>query len=105
VPTNQIEITATVAERTALRYTPAGIEVLTLTLQHLSSQTITQGLAPRTVDMQIKAQLFGKLAAKFQAMSLTDEYVFQGFLAPMRAGSKALWLTVTNVEFEKTSNE
>jgi hypothetical protein len=55
--------------------------------------------------LQIKAQLFGSLAKKFQAMSLTSEYVFKGFLAPMRAGSKALWLTVTDVEFVKTSNE
>jgi primosomal replication protein N len=89
-----------------LRYTPAGIEVLTLTLQHVSQQTIAQGLAARTIEMQLKAQLYGSLAAKFQAMSLTSEYVFKGFLAPMRVGSKALWLTVTDVEFvQNTSNE
>jgi primosomal replication protein N len=88
-----------------LRYTPAGIEVLTLTLQHVSQQTIAQGLAARTIEMQLKAQLYGPLAHKFQAMSLTSEYVFKGFLAPMRVGSKALWLTVTEVEFVKTSNE
>jgi primosomal replication protein N len=78
-----------------LRYTPAGIEVLTLTLDHASDQDITgASLAARKVSFQIKAQFFGSLARNAEQASLTGDYVFTGFLAPMRVGSKVLWLTV-----------
>jgi primosomal replication protein N len=100
VSLNQLEIIATVSERTAMRYTPAGIEVLTLTLDHQSEQRISgSALAPRKIALQLKAQLFGLQAQKAQAASLVGSYVFKGFLAPMRVGSKVLWLTVN--EFSK----
>jgi primosomal replication protein N len=100
VSLNQLEIIATVSERTAMRYTPAGIEVLTLTLDHQSEQRISgSALAPRKIALQFKAQLFGVQAQKAQAASLVGLYVFKGFLAPMRVGSKVLWLTVN--EFSK----
>jgi primosomal replication protein N len=96
VTKNQVEITAIVVERAAMRYTPAGIEVLSVTLQHTSQQTIGNGLglAPRTVELQLKAQFFGSDARKAEAIKFNEEYVFTGYLAPMRVGSKALWLMV-----------
>jgi primosomal replication protein N len=81
-----------------MRYTPAGIEVLTLTLDHSSEQDIFgASLAARKVSFQIKAQLFGNLAKTAEQASLTGDYVFTGFLAPMRVGSKVLWLTVNEL--------
>jgi primosomal replication protein N len=103
VPKNQVEITAIVVERAAMRYTPAGIEVLSVTLQHTSQQTIGTGLglAPRTIQLQLKAQFFGADARRAEAMNLNEEFVFIGYLAPMRVTSKALWLMVSSFTVSK----
>lgn len=81
-----------------MRYTPAGIEVLSVTLQHTSQQSIGTGLglAPRTIELQLKAQFFGADARRAEAMKLNEAYLFKGYLAPMRVSSKALWLMVSS---------
>ena len=95
---NLLSLVAKLVEYAPLRYTPAGIEVLTLTLSHQSKQFVAQGLAERQVELHIKAQLFGQLANKAQKLVLGQTALFKGYLAPTRAGSKALWFMITSFE-------
>jgi primosomal replication protein N len=49
---NRLVLTACVIERGALRYTPAGLPALDLSLRHESQ--VTQDGLPRQVSMEIK---------------------------------------------------
>lgn len=68
----------------SLRYTPAGIPVLNLVLEHESQQTELD--TPRTVALQIKAVAFGAQAESLQKQALNEMVEFDGFLANARNG-------------------
>ncbi len=68
----------------SLRYTPAGIPVVNLVLEHES--TILELDTPRTVKLQIKAVAFGARAETLSRQSLETTGRFQGFMANARNG-------------------
>ena len=53
---NQFELLARVVQVQSLRYTPAGIPVINLVLEHES--TVTELDTPRLVKLQLKAVAF-----------------------------------------------
>ena len=89
---NRLVLSGEVTEVADLRYTPAGIPVLNLVLEHESQQTELD--TPRTVKLQLKAVAFGALAETLQKQALNDAGNFDGFLAsgtrdaPVRALSE-----------------
>ena len=76
---NQLVLTACLAERGALRYTPAGLPALDLKLEH-ESQVEDAGQR-RQVKAALKAVAFGSNAERLAGQALGSIWTFQGFLA------------------------
>ena len=95
---NRVELRATLLEREALRYSPAGIPILGAVLRHGSGQPEAGGA--RQVELDIAALFAGRLAEDANRLALGTELQVRGFLAPKRRLSRQLRLHVT--EFELT---
>jgi primosomal replication protein N len=80
---NHVELTACIAELSALRYTPAGIPAINFILVH-ESEVLETGVA-RKVKLTIKAVAFGTLAEQAVSLSLGKAFRFTGFLINARA--------------------
>jgi len=81
---NQLVLTAVIAERAALRYTPAGLPALDLRLQHESQQHEAEQL--RLVQAQVRAVAFGALAERLERQPIGSRWRFQGFVGTPRNG-------------------
>ncbi len=79
---NQVELTASIAELSALRYTPAGIPAINFILEH-ESERLEAGVN-RQVKLTIKAVAFGTLAEQALKLSLGKAFSFTGFLINAR---------------------
>jgi len=71
-----------------LRYTPAGIPIVSARLLH-SSQKIEAGV-PRTVEFEIAAIAAGEISGRFEQADLGGIFQFDGFLARKSRNSKSL---------------
>ena len=85
---NQLQFTALIAERDALRYTPAGMPIVNAVLQHRSQQ-MEAGIA-RLSEFEISAVAAGEISGKFNAAPLGGVYQFTGFLTKKTRNSKSL---------------
>jgi primosomal replication protein N len=85
---NELTFTASIAEREILRYTPAGMPIVTATLLHRSQQ-IEAGIQ-RQVEFEITALAAGEISGRFSQAELGGFYQFTGFLTRKNRNSKAL---------------
>ena len=85
---NQLELEATIAERDVLRYTPAGVPIVSAILMH-SGQKEEAGVA-RLVEFEVPAFAAGEISGRFGSAELGASYRFTGFLAKKNRNSKAL---------------
>jgi primosomal replication protein N len=85
---NQLEVTASILERDVLRYTPAGVPIVSATLMH-SSQQVEAGVT-RQVEFEITALAAGEISGRFARAELGAAHQFTGFLARKNRNSKAL---------------
>jgi primosomal replication protein N len=85
---NQLQVVAQVIERDVLRYTPAGVPVVSATLLH-SSQQVEAGV-DRLVEFEIAAFAAGEISGRFSQVELGAAYQFTGFLAKKNRSSKSL---------------
>ncbi|WP_107877518.1 primosomal replication protein N [Pseudoduganella sp. UC29_71] len=85
---NQLQVTALITERDTIRYTPAGMPIVTAVLQH-SSQQMEAGIA-RLTEFEVPALAAGDLAKRFEAAPLGGVYQFTGFLARKNRNSRSL---------------
>jgi primosomal replication protein N len=85
---NQLQIDASINERDSLRYTPAGIPIITAKLLHESAQ-IEAGVQ-RQVGCEISALVAGEIAPRFEQLPLGQMQHFTGFLARKSRKSKSL---------------
>ena len=92
---NRLVLQATVQQRGAMRYTPAGLPALDLVLRH-EGQALQDGV-PRQVCLEIRALGIGAVSAALSALALGQSGTFGGFLAPARNG-RGLLFHVTSVE-------
>jgi primosomal replication protein N len=90
---NQLQLTATIAERDVLRYTPAGIPIAAAKLLH-SSEEVEAGIA-RLVEFEIAAVAAGEISGRFNQAELGKAYRFTGFLARKNRNSKSLVFHIT----------
>jgi len=86
---NRLVLKASLAQRSALRYTPAGLPALDLQLQH-ESVVSHEGQA-RKVSLEMRALVIGSLVSEVSQLSLGTESTFSGFLAPARNGRGILF--------------
>ncbi len=92
---NRVVLLALLVERQAMRYTPAGLPALDLSLKHES--TVSEDGQPRKVSMEMRAVALGKITSSLSSMVLGTEALFGGFLAAARNG-RGLLLHITSVE-------
>jgi primosomal replication protein N len=92
---NRVVLGAKLVERGARRYTPAGLPVLELTLQHESDQT-EDGQA-RRVTLELKALAIGGITDQVGSLALGSKGTFAGFLTHARNGRGVL-LHITSLE-------
>ena len=85
---NELLLVASIAERDILRYTPAGIPIVSGTLQHRSEQQ--EARVTRQVEFEIAAVAAGEISGRFASAELGAVHRFRGFLARKNRNSKAL---------------
>ena len=78
-PANRLTLDATIAQRDDLRYTPAGLPALSMTLQHASEQPEAGGR--RKVDCEIAAVAIGDTARSLSSLPAASTIRCEGFLA------------------------
>jgi primosomal replication protein N len=81
---NRLVLTAQLVERGALRYTPAGLPALDLSLKHESE--VTQDGLPRKVSLEIRARALGRITQQVAGLELGSAHGFAGFLGSGRNG-------------------
>ena len=81
---NRLVLTAQLVERGALRYTPAGLPALDLSLKHESE--VTQDGKPRKIWFDIRARAIGDITARVERLELGSTHGFVGFLGSQRNG-------------------
>ncbi len=77
-------LTAAIVERSALRFTPAGLPALDVSLKHESE--IVQLGEKRSVSVEVRAKAIGDLAETLLAAPLGVEHGFEGFVGAQRNG-------------------
>ena len=85
---NQLSLVARVAEREILRYTPAGVPIVSGILQH-ESQQMEAGHA-RTAEFEVAAIAAGEISGRFGKTELGTQYRFTGFLTRKSRNSRSL---------------
>jgi len=93
---NQFQCVATIAEREVLRYTPAGIPIVSAKLLH-SSQQIEAGIQ-RLIEFEIAAIAAGEISGRFNQAELGGIFQFTGFLARKNRNSRSVVLHITDFE-------
>jgi primosomal replication protein N len=86
---NRTELTACIAEQTALRYTPAGLPALDLILEHASE--VQEAGQNRKVQLKIRALAIGSLAERLVKQAVGSVWAFNGFLATPRQGKSVVF--------------
>jgi primosomal replication protein N len=71
-------------ERAAVRYTPAGLPALDLSLKH-ESQASENG-QPRKVSLELRAVAIGEITRQAGQLAVGSQAQFAGFLAAARNG-------------------
>ncbi len=79
-----------------MRYTPAGIPVVSAKLLH-SSQQMEAGV-PRLIEFEMAAVAAGEISGRFNQAELTGTFQFSGFLARKNRNSKSLVFHITDFE-------
>jgi primosomal replication protein N len=81
---NRLVLTAQLVERGALRYTPAGLPALDLSLKHQSE--VSQDGQHRKVWFELKARAIGEITQRVASLDLGSTHGFAGFLGSQRNG-------------------
>ena len=92
---NRLVLSATLVQRAALRYTPAGLPALDVSLRH-ESEVSQEGQA-RKVSMEMKALAIGSITHTLAALALGSGGLFAGFITSTRNG-RGLLFHITSVE-------
>ncbi|MDP1901216.1 MAG: primosomal replication protein N [Rubrivivax sp.] len=92
---NRLVLSATLVQRAAMRYTPAGLPALDLSLKHESE--VSEDGQPRKVSMEIRAVAIGAVTRSLLSLELGAALVLAGFMASARNG-RGLLFHITSVE-------
>ncbi len=82
-------------QMSVLRYTPAGVAVMTLELDHTS--TVEQAGAPRALAFTLEATALDEAAIAVSQLQLGYSYTFKGFWAPAHYRTKRLGFHILQV--------
>jgi len=93
---NHFQFVASIAERDVIRYTPAGIPVVTAKLQHQSEQT--EAGIKRLVEFEVTAFAAGEISGRLNQAGLGEMLKFSGFMARRNRNSKSLVFHIVDFE-------
>ena len=93
---NKLQVVASIVEREILRFTPAGIPIVSARLLHASQQTEAQ--VERLTEFEIAATAAGEISGRFDQAQLGQTYQFTGFLARKNRNSKSLVFHIIDFE-------
>jgi primosomal replication protein N len=77
---NQATLSATVLQKSVVRYTPAGVAIMNLHLEH--SSQVQQAKSFRTIQFSIEAIALDDIALLVNGLNIGETYTFEGFWAP-----------------------
>jgi primosomal replication protein N len=89
---NRVQLSAALAIRSQLRYTPAGVAVLELGLA--CDGVVVEAGAERSLQFEIDAIALGEVAQRLDRIGLGTRLRLTGFLAPRSRRSRRLILHV-----------
>jgi len=92
---NRLVLSAQLVERGALRYTPAGLPALDLSLKHESQ--VSEDGQPRKVSLEIRAVAIGGITRRLDTLAIGSAGLYAGFLGAGRNG-RGLLFHVTALE-------
>ena len=98
---NRLALQAQLVERSAPRYTPAGLPALDLSLKHES--TVSEDGQPRKISMEMKAVAIGAITKVLNPLPLGSTGLYAGFVTSARNG-RGLMFHVTTVEPLETAS-
>ncbi len=81
---NRLVLSATLVQRSALRFTPAGLPALDLGLVHES--IVSEDGQPRKVSIEMRAVGIGAVTQRLAALALGSRATYGGFVAAARNG-------------------
>ncbi|MCB5189906.1 primosomal replication protein N [Methylobacillus arboreus] len=93
---NRLELSGEFANVAELRYTPAGIPVLSFHLHHVSEQ-IEAGMK-RKVECEVSSMVMGQLALEAQEIEAGSRVAVSGFLARRSLKSAQLVLHIQTLK-------
>ncbi|HVK94102.1 MAG TPA: primosomal replication protein N [Noviherbaspirillum sp.] len=93
---NQLRLLATISERDVMRYTPAGVPIVSAKLLHDSEQ-VEAGIL-RRVEFEIAAIAAGEISGRFNRAELGAVFQFTGFLARKNRNSRSFVFHLTDFE-------
>ena len=91
-------LSATLVEKNAKRFTPAGLPVLECQMHHESQ--VREAAAMRTIGFECRVKAIGEIAERIEQLALGSVLTMTGFLAPARQHSKQLIFHITDFELE-----
>ena len=92
---NRLVLSATLVERKAPRYTPAGLPALDLSVKHES--TVSEDGQARQVSFEMKAVAIGAVTKQLASLEMGSPLMLGGFITSTRNG-KGLLFHITSVE-------
>ena len=93
---NRLELSGEVASLETLRYTPAGIPILTFILRHISHQQ--EAGMKREVQCEVPVIAMAGLASKAVKLAIGDQVKVTGFLARKSLKNDRLVLHLNELE-------
>ena len=81
---NRLVLSAQLVQRGAMRYTPAGLPALDMSLKHESQ--VSQESQARNVSFEVKARAVGEITHRLVLLELGSDHAFAGFLGSQRNG-------------------
>jgi len=93
---NRLQLTASVVEREPVRYTPAGIPIASVTLQH-RAEVVEAGIA-RQVELTMQAVAAGEASGRLERVEMGVETLFTGFLAKKNRNARTLVFHITELQ-------
>ena len=95
---NRVSLGGEVVAREPLRYSPAGVPILSLQLAHRSQQV--EGGVPRQAEVEIEAVAVGELAVKLNGVECGQRLTATGFLTKRSRRSRRVVLHLNECEIE-----
>ncbi len=93
---NKLVVTGEVVQLDTLRYTPAGLPLLSFVVQHRSEQTEAE--MQRKVECEVPVIAIGKIAEQAKAIQMASQVKLGGFLAKRSLKSSQLVLHLNAFE-------